>query len=200
MWAVCGGLFSEQCNSNGTRLQCRAAYHPVSPVMNINQKAHSYRRTDGRVCAWEATQLKSTYFWTGRNISSTDVWWRKMFRQEKYQSRKEQPEESQACNRWLGRLSGQGDILAASPFFLSAHSKTLLFVDCRPTFPARLPLQRPGWNARLADTWHESVSKWTQVHTNQTKDPVLTVYCQSPAALLQIYKNTRAVPRQRHFP
>lgn len=123
-----------------------------------------------------------------------------MFRQEKYQSRKEQPEESQACNRWPGRLSGQGDILAASPFFPSAHSKTPMFVDSGPTFPARLPVQRPGWNARLADTWHESVSKWTQVHTNQTKDPVLTIYCQSPAALLQIYKNTRAVPTQGQTP
>lgn len=36
--ASCSGLFSDQCNSNGTRLQCRAAYHPVSPLMNINQR------------------------------------------------------------------------------------------------------------------------------------------------------------------
>lgn len=36
--AAWSGLFSEQCNSIGTQLQCRAAYHPVSPLMNINQR------------------------------------------------------------------------------------------------------------------------------------------------------------------
>lgn len=32
------GLFWEQCNSNGTWLQCWAAYHPVSSLMNVNQR------------------------------------------------------------------------------------------------------------------------------------------------------------------
>lgn len=59
----CSGLFSEQCNANGTQLQCRAAYHPVSPLMNINQRSIF---TDHQVYTCKDMQLKATYFWTGK--------------------------------------------------------------------------------------------------------------------------------------
>lgn len=130
-------------------------------------KAHSYSCTDYQVYTRKAMQLKATYFWTGKYFLCQCLAEGNVLRGKKSkQERAACPKESQACNQWLGRFSGQGDILTAT-WSSSLNCETPVFVDCRPTFPGWLPQQRSGWNSRLADTWHRSVSMWTQPHTDR---------------------------------
>lgn len=68
--AVGGGLFSEQCNSNGTRLQkqqhraAAAAAHPPCSTRNEHQSKGAFwaDAQAAKCCTWEATQLKSNLF------------------------------------------------------------------------------------------------------------------------------------------
>lgn len=89
--AGCSGLFSEQCNANGTRLQCRAAYHPVSPLMNINQSSIFTAALGGhQVYTRKAMQLKATLFLDWKIFPLPLSGGGKCFRKKKNQSRKEQ--------------------------------------------------------------------------------------------------------------
>lgn len=102
--ASCSGLFSEQCNSKGTRLQCRAAYHPVSLVMNINQR-RILTGTQTTECVLARQSDKRQLIYGQENISFATVWWRKMFQKEKSkQERAVCQKESQACSQWLSRF------------------------------------------------------------------------------------------------
>lgn len=114
--AGCSGLFSEQCNSNGTRLQCRAAYHPVSTLMNINQR-HILTAGQTTKCIYSrGNAIKSNLFLDWKIFPLPLSGGGKCFRGKKSkQERAACREESQACNQWPGRFSGQGDI----PVFLS---------------------------------------------------------------------------------
>lgn len=164
--AGCSGLFSEQCNSNGTRLQRRASIPPLFAPNEHQSKAHSYSNTEHQVYTRKAMQLDATYFWTGKYfpchcLVGANILQRKS-KQEKTACRK----ESQACNQWLGWLSGQDDIPAAA-WSSSPNCQTLMFVNCRPTFSGGLPQQRLWWNSCQPDMQHKSVSEWSQPDTNR---------------------------------
>ena len=148
-------------------------------------KAHSYSSTNHRVYTRKAMQLKATYFWTGKYflchcLVEENVSEKKKSKRERAVCR----EESQACNQWLGRLSGQGDIPAAA-WSSSLNCQTLMFVNWKPTFPGRLPQERSGWNSCLARHVAQKHLKVDTAAQRQIKQAVWTVYCQDPAVMIR---------------
>ena len=158
MRAGCSGLFSEPCNSNGTRLRCRAAYRPVSPLMNINQR-HILTAGQTAECIHSpGDAIKSNLFLGWKIFPLPLSGGGKCFRGN--QSRKERLVEKNPRHANSGRADFLGRVTSRSS---SLNCQTLMFVNWKPTFPGRLRSKdQGGWNSCLADTWHRSVSKWTQ--------------------------------------
>lgn len=126
------------CFQNSVTPMERGCIPPCFSRNENQSKAHSYSCTDYQVCARKGRCNSRQPISGQENISAAPVWWRKMSKEEKSkQERAVCPKESQVCNWWLGRFSGQRDILTAA-WSSSLHCETTVFVDCRPTFPHSL--------------------------------------------------------------
>lgn len=167
-------------------------------------KAHFYSSADHQVYTCKAMQLKATYFWTGKYFAVPLSGRGKCFRKKKKskQERAACTKESQACNQWLGRVSGQDDIPTAA-WPPSLNCQTLMFVNWTPTLPERLPQQRSGW-LEFSSGRHvaqERLKVDTTAH-EQIKQPVCTVYCQGPETMIRalfFFKRGTFVAMQKHF-
>lgn len=128
-------------------------------------KAHSHSGTDHRLYTRKAMQLKATYFWTGKYflchcLVEENVSERK---KKKNQSGKEQFAEKNPRHVTSGRADFLGRVtsrlLLGLPF-LTARPLCLLTGSRHSLDGSRRKDQ--GGILVWPDTWHRSVSKWTQ--------------------------------------